>query len=186
MRSLTSLLTSVKYKIINNNTKFKYDKYNVMFFVFLLFFPGGLTQCLKTAYSYFSRTCNSGGKSAPIACHNVALLTLNGQAVEGKPDLTAARQYYEKACAADYAPSCFNLSGLFIEGKSKSFPRDMEQALKYANRACELGHMWGCANASRMYKMGEGTAKDDKKAEELKNRARHLHGLEQERQLKFG
>lgn len=157
-----------------------------MFFVFLLFFPGGLTQCLKTAYSYFSRTCNSGGKSAPIACHNVALLTLNGQAVEGKPDLTAARQYYEKACAADYAPSCFNLSGLFIEGKSKSFPRDMEQALKYANRACELGHMWGCANASRMYKMGEGTAKDDKKAEELKNRARHLHGLEQERQLKFG
>lgn len=104
----------------------------------------------------------------------------------GTPDLTAARQYYEKACAGDFAPSCFNLSALFIEGNSKGLPPDMSQALKYANRACELGHVWGCANASRMYRLGHGTEKDEKKAEELKNRAKELHGIEKERQIKFG
>lgn len=104
----------------------------------------------------------------------------------GAPDLAAARQYYEKACAGGFAPSCFNLSALFIEGNSKGLPPDMIQALKYATRACELGHAWGCANASRMYKLGDGTEKDEKKAEELKNRARELHNFEKERQLKFG
>lgn len=106
--------------------------------------------------------------------------------MEGGPDLKAARQYYEKACAGRFAPSCFNLSALFIEGNSKGLASDMALALKYANRACELGHVWGCANASRMYRLGDGTEKDEKKAEELKNRARELHGIEKERQLKFG
>ncbi|KAG7514133.1 cytochrome c oxidase assembly factor 7 [Solea senegalensis] len=143
---------------------------------------GGVSKCLKTAYSYFMRSCQAGGKKSMDACHNVGLLAHDGQAMEGGPDITAARQYYEKACAGGFAPSCFNLSTMFIAGNSK----DMTQALKYANRACELGHVWGCANASRMYKLGDGTEKDEKKAEELKNRAKELHGLEKERQLKFG
>ncbi|KAM7388503.1 hypothetical protein PAMP_024673 [Pampus punctatissimus] len=147
---------------------------------------GGVTKCLKTAYSCFIRSCNAGGKKSTDACHNIGLLAHDGRAMEGKPDLTTARQYYEKACAGGFAPSCFNLSALFIEGNSKGVAPDMTQALKYANRACELGHVWGCVNASRMYKLGDGTEKNDKKAEELKNRARELHGLEKKTQLKFG
>lgn len=153
---------------------------------FELFPPGGMTECLKTAYSLFMRSCNSGGKKSTDACHNVGLLAHDGRALEGTPDLKAARQYYEKACAGGFAPSCFNLSAMFIEGNSKGMAPDMTQALKYANRACELGHVWGCANASRMYRLGDGAEKDEKKAEELKNRARELHGIEKERQLKFG
>lgn len=132
------------------------------------------------------RSCNAGGKKSIDACHNAGKLAHDGQALEGGPDLTATRQYYEKACAGGLAPSCFSLSSLFIQGNPKGLAPDMTLALKYANRACELGHVWGCANASRMYRLGDGTEKDEKKAEELENRARKLHGVEKERQLKFG
>lgn len=119
------------------------------------------------------------------ACHNVGLLAHDGRALEGGKDPVAARQYYEKACDGGFAPSCFNLSALYIQG-SAGVDKSMPLALKYAMRACELGHVWGCSNASRMYKLGDGTEKDDQKAEELKNRARELHGQQKERQLKFG
>lgn len=152
----------------------------------LIFLPGGMTACLKTAYSCFLRACNAEGRKSVDACHNVGLLTHDGRAVEGGPDFKAAQQYYMKACAGGFAPSCFNLSAMFIEGNSKELAPDMTQAFTYANRACELGHMWGCVNASRMYKLGDGTEKDEKKAEELKNRARELYGLEKGRQIKFG
>ena len=148
--------------------------------------PGGLTQCLQTAYSCFMRSCNAGGKKSRDACHNVGLLAHDGRAMEGGTDAAIARQYYEKACAEGFAPSCFNLSALLIKGNATGLAPDMPMALKYADRACELGHVWGCANASRMYKLGDGTEKDEKKAEELKNRARELHGIEKEQQLKFG
>lgn len=150
------------------------------------FLPGGVQKCLKTAYSCFLRSCNVGGKKSTSACHSVGLLAHDGRAMEGVPDLSTARQYYEKACEGGFAPSCFNLSALYINGNAQGLKPDMVQALKYANRACELGHVWGCANASRMYKLGDGTEKDEKKAEELKNRAKELHGAEKERQLKFG
>lgn len=119
------------------------------------------------------------------ACHNVGLLAHDGRAMEGGPDASAAREYYEKACDGGFAPSCFNLSALYIQG-SPGLEKNMPLALKYSMRACELGHVWGCSNASRMYKLGDGAAKDDQKAEDLKNRARDLHGQQKERQLKFG
>ncbi len=119
------------------------------------------------------------------ACHNIALLANDGRAMEGGADAKVAQQYYERACEGGFAPSCFNLSALLIQG-SPGGDKNMPLALKYALRACELGHVWGCANASRMYKLGDGTNKDDQKAEELKNRARELHGQQKERQLKFG
>ncbi|KAM3875909.1 cytochrome c oxidase assembly factor 7 [Diretmus argenteus] len=147
---------------------------------------GGVSECLKTAYSCFMRCCNSEGKKSIDGCHNVGLLAHDGRAMDGGPDFTIARQYYEKACAGGFAPSCFNLSAMFIPGKYQGSTPDMTLALKYANRACELGHGRGCANASRMYKLGDGTEKDEKKAEELLNKARKLLGQEKERQLKFG
>ncbi|KAJ3598915.1 hypothetical protein NHX12_032878 [Muraenolepis orangiensis] len=148
---------------------------------------GGVTKCLQTAYSCFMRSCNAGGKKSTDACHNIGLLAHDGRAMEGgAADATIARRYYEKACAEGFAPSCFNLSALLIDGNIRGLKPDMAMALKYATRACELGHVWGCANASRMYKLGDGTEKDQKKAEELKNRAQELYGIEKEKQLKFG
>lgn len=147
--------------------------------------PGGVTECLKSAYACFVKACNTKGKKSVDACHNVGLLAHDGRALEGGPDPVAACRYYEKACKEGFAPSCFNLSALYIQG-SAEVNRNMHKALKYAVRACELGHVWGCSNASRMYKLGDGTEKDEQKAEQLKNRAKELHGQQKENQLKFG
>lgn len=144
-----------------------------------------MTKCLKSAYSCFLKACGAKGKKSADACHNAGLLAHDGRALEGGPDPVAARLYYEKACEGGFAPSCFNLSALYIQG-SEEINKDMPKALTYAMRACELGHVWGCSNASRMYKLGDGTQKDDQKAEELKNRAQELHGQQKEQQLKFG
>ncbi|XP_026888004.2 cytochrome c oxidase assembly factor 7 isoform X1 [Electrophorus electricus] len=145
---------------------------------------GGVTESLKTAYSCFVKACNARGKKSVDACHNVGLLAHDGRAQEGGPDPVVARQYYERACEGGFAPSCFNLSALYIQGLA-GVDKNMPLALNYAVRACELGHVWGCSNASRMYKLGDGTERDDGKAEELKNRARELHGEHRARQLKF-
>nr|XP_006006031.1 PREDICTED: cytochrome c oxidase assembly factor 7A [Latimeria chalumnae] len=148
---------------------------------------GGIAQDLKAAYDCFLKSCAKGGKKSIDACHNVGLLAHDGRALGNKPDPTVARDYYTKACNGSFAASCFNLSALYLQG-APGIPKDMSQALKYSLRACDLGHIWGCANASRIYKLGDGTAKDDAKAEALKNRARALHTEQQKasQQLKFG
>ncbi|KPP62869.1 cytochrome c oxidase assembly factor 7-like [Scleropages formosus] len=146
---------------------------------------GGVAECLKKAYSCFLKSCNSRGKSSANACHNAALLLHDGRAFEDRPDFNSARRYYERACEQDFAPSCFNLSAMYIQGTS-GVSKDMELALKFSLRACELGHVWACANASRMYKLGDGIVPDEQKAEELKNRAKMLHGQMKESQLSFG
>lgn len=147
--------------------------------------PGGVTECLKSAYSCFVKACNTKGKKSVDACHSVGLLAHDGRALEGGPDPVAARRYYKKACKGGFAPSCFNLSALYIQG-SAEVNKNMHKALKYAMRACELGHVWGCSNASRMYKLGDGTEKDEQKAEKLMNKAKELHAQQKEHQLKFG
>lgn len=156
--------------------------------MYLYFFyskPGDVTECLKTAYSCFVKACNTTGKKSVDACHNAALLAHDGRALEGGPDPVVAHSYYKKACEGGFAPSCFNLSALYIQG-SANVNKNMPEALKYAMRACDLGHVYGCSNASRMYKLGDGTEKDDKKAMELMNKAKELHGQQKEQQLKFG
>ncbi len=85
------------------------------------------------------RSCNAGGKKSIDACHNVGLLAHDGRAMEGGPDLTAARQYYEKACAGGFAPSCFNLSALYIEGTCFSLQRVNENVCFYTRE-------WRAAN----------------------------------------
>ncbi|RXM98252.1 Cytochrome c oxidase assembly factor 7 [Acipenser ruthenus] len=112
------------------------------------------------------------------------MLAHDGQARGGKVDSVAARDYYTRACEGGFAASCFNLSARFIQG-APGLGRDMGLALQYALQACDLSHVWGCANASRMFKLGKGAPRDDAKAEALKNRARELHGQQQEVQLAF-
>ncbi|XP_043941894.1 cytochrome c oxidase assembly factor 7A [Protopterus annectens] len=148
---------------------------------------GGLPRNLKAAYECFMTSCEIGGKKSTDACHNVGILAHDGQALDDKPDVAIARDYYTKACNNNYAPSCFNLSAIYLQG-APGIPKDMNQALHYSLKACDLGHIWACSNASRMYKLGDGVRKNDDKAESLKNKAKTLY-LEQKEvtpQLKFG
>ncbi|XP_053248401.1 cytochrome c oxidase assembly factor 7A [Podarcis raffonei] len=149
---------------------------------------GGLPADLKTAYNCFLKSCEKGGKKSIDACHNTGLLAHDGRGNDDeKPNALLARDYYSKACDGGFAPSCFNLSAIYLQGAS-GIPKDMNQALEYSLKACDLGHIWACANASRMYKLGDGVAKDDAKAETLKNRAKDLHKEQQAatRSLTFG
>ncbi|KAM8930535.1 cytochrome c oxidase assembly factor 7 [Pelodytes ibericus] len=140
---------------------------------------GGLPVDLKIAYDCFLKSCSKGGKKSIDSCHNVGLLLHDGRVNDDKPDPILARDYYNKACEANFAPSCFNLSTMYIQG-GNGMAKDMSKALHYSERACDLGHMWACANASRMYKLGEGVSKNDTKAEELKNKAKQLHRMQSE------
>ncbi|XP_010010417.1 PREDICTED: cytochrome c oxidase assembly factor 7, partial [Nestor notabilis] len=139
----------------------------------------GFEPDLKAAYKSFMKSCEKGGKKSVNACHSVGLLAHDGRVNGDKPDPVVARDYYTKACDGNFAPSCFNLSVIYLQG-APGVPKDMNHALKYSLKGCELGHPWACANASRMYKLGDGTERNDAKAEDLKNRAKQLHKEQKE------
>lgn len=92
----------------------------------------------------------------------------------------------------DNGNACFYLSGMFISGVFKKEERpknpqpndyliekDMKSAFEFATKACDLNNMYACANLSQMYMRGDGTEKNEKKAEQLKKKA-----LEMQEQVK--
>lgn len=91
------------------------------------------------------------------------------------------------------ATACFYLSGLHIAGihsdpekevsvelsakrdpKEFVVPKDMVKAFNYATKACELRNMYACANLSQMYARGDGTEKNEEKANKYKKLANEL------------
>ncbi|XP_058064313.1 cytochrome c oxidase assembly factor 7 homolog [Anopheles bellator] len=64
--------------------------------------------------------------------------------------------------------------------------RDMEKAFEFAYKACELRNMYACANLSQMYAKGDGTARDEKKAEKFKQLALEMQDeVKKQQQLTF-
>lgn len=49
--------------------------------------------------------------------------------------------------------------------------KDMKKAFEFAYKACELRNMYACANLSQMYARGDGTEKNEEKAEKFKKLA---------------
>lgn len=103
------------------------------------------------------------------------------------------------------ATACFYLSGMHISGVLKKeklnaatptttheptdyiVQKDMKKAFEYAARACELNNMYACANLSQMYQRGDGTEKNEKKAELFKQKAIEMQEelKKQQAELKF-
>lgn len=102
-------------------------------------------------------------------------------------------EYLTKGCEMNNATACFYLSGMHISGiekseetqssQSNSVPppsnivqpdgeyvvvKDMHKAFTFAYKACELKNMYACANLSQMYARGDGTEKNEEKAEKFK------------------
>ncbi|ETN59080.1 beta-lactamase hcpA [Anopheles darlingi] len=64
--------------------------------------------------------------------------------------------------------------------------RDMEKAFEFAYKACELRNMYACANLSQMYAKGDGTVRDEKKAEKFKQMALEMQDeVRKQQQLTF-
>lgn len=49
--------------------------------------------------------------------------------------------------------------------------KDMQKAFTFAYKACELKNVYACANLSQMYARGDGTEKNEEKAEKFKKMA---------------
>lgn len=95
------------------------------------------------------------------------------------------------------ATACFYLSGMHISGvqknlnetsKSKDFliEKDMKKAFNYAYKACELKNMYACANLSQMYARGDGTEKNEEKAEKFKKQALEMQDELKKQQPQLG
>uniref|UniRef100_A0A2M4BXF6 Putative cytochrome c oxidase assembly factor 7 n=1 Tax=Anopheles marajoara TaxID=58244 RepID=A0A2M4BXF6_9DIPT len=78
------------------------------------------------------------------------------------------------------APAPSAAAGTFV------VERDMEKAFEFAYKACELRNMYACANLSQMYAKGDGTARDEKKAEKFKQLALEMQDeVRKQQQLTF-
>ena len=74
------------------------------------------------------------------------------------PDLVSAMEFFDKACALDYAPSCTHLAGLYAQGKE--LRRNLKKAKKYFDKGCTLSDGLGCFYAGLMHEKGEGVKKN--------------------------
>ena len=74
------------------------------------------------------------------------------------PDLVSAMEFFDKACALDYAPSCTHIAGLYAQGKV--LRRNLKKAKKYFDKGCTLSDGLGCFYAGLMHEKGEGVKKN--------------------------
>lgn len=124
-------------------------------------------------------------------------------------------EYLTKSCDMNNGNACFYLSGMHISGAEGPIPsketqplissselrsnkqpitrksefiveKNMEKAFTFSYKACELNNMYACANLSQMYARGEGTAKNQEKAEIYKKKAIQLQeDVKNSKQLLF-
>lgn len=100
------------------------------------------------------------------------------------------------------ATACFYLSGMHISGVQKQaesnvhapsnnsseyiIHKDMKKAFDFAYKACELKNMYACANLSQMYARGDGTERNEEKAEKFKKMALEMQEEVKKQQQTLG
>lgn len=150
----------------------------------------------KQAHTYYERGCEL--KDADCCLHAGLLMVSKNMSTSIERDVMKGFDSLTKSCKMDNGTACFYLSGMFISGVLKKerttnstamkeqhppgdfiVQKDMKKAFEYASRACELANMYACANLSQMYMRGDGTEKNEKKAEQFKKKA-----MEMQEQLK--
>uniref|UniRef100_A0A182WCX1 Cytochrome c oxidase assembly factor 7 homolog n=1 Tax=Anopheles minimus TaxID=112268 RepID=A0A182WCX1_9DIPT len=162
------------------------------------------------AFSYYEKGCTLND---PDAClHSGLLLVSKLMPKEITRDVPKGFELLKKSCEMNNAGACFYLSGMYISGvlkeeyqqaakKADSEPkvteqqrppaayvveRDMGKAFEFAYKACELRNMYACANLSQMYAKGDGTPRDEKKAEKYKKLALEMQDeVKKQQQLTF-
>ncbi len=155
----------------------------------------------KLAYRYYEKGCDL---SDPDSClHSGLIMVSKSMNKEIERDVTKGFDFLAKSCKMNNGTACFYLSGMHISGVLKDdfkatagkepakdqyiVQKDMTKAFDFASRACELNNMYACANLSQMYARGDGTKKDEKKAEQFKKKAQDMQDelKKQQATLKF-
>jgi len=121
------------------------------------------------ARDLLSSLCDQG---MPQACHNLAVLLVFEESLEGEQarDPAKARILFGRACDAGLPVSCHGLATQMMEGAGGD--RDTEKALSLDRIACEGGDAGGCYDVAVLlyHKNGSG-ARTDRKAEAWLRRA---------------
>lgn len=140
----------------------------------------------KQAYSYYDRGCEL--KDADCCLHSGLIMVSKSMSPQIERDVAKGFESLKKSCTMNNGTACFYLSGMHISGVLKKesasakeptstnkddyvVQKDMQKAFEFAYKACDLKNMYACANLSQMYKRGDGTEKDEKKADQFKKKA---------------
>lgn len=142
------------------------------------------------AYKYYEKGCEL--KDADCCLHSGLLLVSKSMSSTIERDVAKGFESLTKSCKLNNPTACFYISGMHISGVLKKekvqgnasatsgtstdpndyiVQKDMKKAFEFASRACELNNMYACANLAQMYQRGDGTEKNEKKAEQLKKKA---------------
>jgi len=163
----------------------------------------GSSGSVSEAYKYYEKGCIL---DEPDSClHSGLILVSRSMKEEVNRDVKKGVQFLTKSCDMNNATACFYLSGLHIAGihsdpeketsvelsakrdpKEFIVPKDMIKAFNYATKACELRNMYACANLSQMYARGDGTEKNEQKAEKYKKLAIELQDEVKKQQQTLG
>jgi len=124
----------------------------------------GVPQDQERAVELFTKACDHEAEPQPKACSALGVAWSDGKGVE-KKDLDVAKQYFLKACDAEYAPACV-LAGLLVaESRTGKRDENRAEAAGLLQRACELDAHFGCFELAVMHEKGEAPdARDDKAA----------------------
>lgn len=128
----------------------------------------GLKDDLPGALKYYKIACDL---NSPEGClHAGALLT---QEKKMEKNYVEGVKYLEKACSLGNVKGCFFASGIYLHG-AEGVPGNKTKASELSLPACNGGNIYACMNLYRMYKIGDGVEKDEKKANEFKERAKEI------------
>ena len=144
----------------------------------------------KQAFKYYTRGCDLN--DADCCLHSGLIMISKTKPAIIERDVTKGMEALTKSCKMNNGTACFYLSGMFISGVHKTddakkstnpddylVAKDMKKAFEFASKACELDNIYACANLSQMYMKGDGTERNEKKAEIFRKKA-----LEMQDQLK--
>jgi cytochrome c oxidase assembly factor 7 len=153
------------------------------------------------AYNYYQKGCEM---KDPDCCLHSGLLMISRQKQANiERDVVKGMEQLTKSCTMNNGTACFYLSGMYISGVYKDeltgkkvqnpqpndflVQKDMKKAFEFASKACDLDNMYACANLSQMYMKGDGTEKNEKKAEVFKKKALEMQEQikKQQAELKF-
>lgn len=128
----------------------------------------GTEQNTIEAYKYYRKTCDldhgDGCLFSGTMLTQEKKMELNF--VEGLADL-------EKACSKNNTKACYFASGIYLSGV-EGIPQNKTKARELSLSACNGGNIYACMNLCQMYRIGDGVEKDEKKANEFKERAKEI------------
>lgn len=103
------------------------------------------------------------------ACFYLSGMHISG--VESPAPLATAAPSDTSRKSSSVSKGVLASTSIVLPSGEGAIVKDMQKAFTFAYKACELRNMYACANLSQMYSRGEGTEKNEEKAEKFKKLA---------------